>query len=79
MNERIVALIAFADAIAAGNSMEFPSLVKTAREAGAEYDELLVAVRVGRGLATVPEPVLSQAYHSVETCYGTAPIRPHAA
>ncbi len=72
MNARAAALSAFADAIADGHVKDFPSLVKLAREAGANLDELLVAVRVGRGLAEVPESVLSQAYHAVTSDHGFA-------
>ncbi len=79
MDARASALIAFADAIAAGHTKEFCSLVETARQAGAGYEELLVAVRVGRSLAVVPESVVSQAYHAVETGYGIAPGWPQAA
>ncbi len=65
MHERNAALTAFTEAIISGQPHLFEQAVKTAYKAGALREELLTAVEIGRCLADVPAPIVSQAYATV--------------
>ena len=65
MSERNAALIAFMEAITSGQPHLFEQAVKAAYKAGAVREELLTAVEIGRCLAYVSAPLVSQAYATV--------------
>jgi alkylhydroperoxidase/carboxymuconolactone decarboxylase family protein YurZ len=65
MNERIAHLIAFIEAIAAGQPHLFERAVKEAYKAGASREEMLTAVDIARGMAPASDAVVSQAYATV--------------
>lgn len=61
MKDLIALLAAFAEAVATRQTHEFEWLVKAAYRAGAEMDDLLAAVEIGRLIGEPPEPVVTEA------------------
>ncbi len=66
MKERIILLATLAEAVAGGQPHRFEGLVKDAYEAGADRDDLLTAVEIGRVLGEVSGPVLTEARATVQ-------------
>ncbi|OGB92565.1 MAG: hypothetical protein A3H39_07270 [candidate division NC10 bacterium RIFCSPLOWO2_02_FULL_66_22] len=66
MKERIILLAALAEAVAGGQPHRFEGLVKAAYEAGADREDLLTAVEIGRVIGEVSGPVLTEACATVQ-------------
>lgn len=66
MKDRIILLAALAEAVADKQPHCFEGLVKAAYEAGADREDLLTAVEIGRVIGEVSGPVLTEACATVQ-------------
>jgi len=66
MKDRITLLATLAEAVADKQPHCFEGLVKAAYEAGADREDLLTAVEIGRVIGEVSGPVLTEARATVQ-------------
>lgn len=65
MTEPNANLIALIEVLTAGQATQLERIVRAAFMSGASRDDLLTAIEIGRRLADVPAPVLTQACATV--------------